>query len=142
MAHTNISLEQAIRSLGREAENLAEEALEPLGITPIQYDILETIARYMENPGKQSLMPARIAKAVQRKRKRGSREVLALKEKGYIHHAFGGSRLLTARGEETLADCRAALRPANQHMGQYFKDIGLEVIAEAFFTQQERAHEQ
>jgi DNA-binding MarR family transcriptional regulator len=136
---SEVSLEHALRCLAREATNMAEEALRPLGITPHQYDILEVIASYMEEPQSYTLMPGRISAIGNFKYGWGRENVAILRREGYVRTAIGGSRLLTAAGVELLEQSRAVLRETNRIMSKYFEDTGLEYIAEAHLRQKVRS---
>lgn len=136
---TTVNLEQALRVLAREAHSLAYAALKPLGVTPLQYDILETISTHMEDPGPRAFGPTRISEKVRMGRLHTSEMTRQLNKSGYVRTANGGHRVLTAKGIELLEECRYALRGADRHMQRYFDDYGLEVLTEAFLKQQEGA---
>ena len=134
-----VSLEQALRILAREANSLASEALKPLGVSPLQYDILETISNNMEEPEGRAFRPIRISERVFLGSLHVSGETRKLRDRGYLRTAPGSSRVLTAKGVELLEECRHTLRGVNRHMQRYFDNYGLEAVAEAFCKQQEGA---
>lgn len=134
-----VNLEQALRTLAREANSLTTEALKPFGITPLQYDILETISSHMEDPGTRAFGPIRISERVKLSSLHVGDETRYLSKGGYVRTSPGGHRVLTAKGIEFLEECRYALQGVNRNMQAYFDDYGLEAVAEAFLKQQEGA---
>lgn len=137
-----VRIEHALRVLGRAANRAAEEALEPLNITPIEYDILETIKRFMDNPEEYTLKVPNISTLIGIHRASGFDRVPRLERSGYVRHAPGGSRLLTTRGLQKLEECRRALKPTERLFESLFANkTAIEAFAEAFLTQQEGVHD-
>lgn len=134
---TVVNLDHALRVLGREAAALAEEALQPLGVTTNEYDMLETIDAFMRTPQRLALLSSRASRRIGVGVSIGNTYVLRLQRRGYVRNAVGGSRLLTAKGGELLDECRRTLEPVNRQLQSYFTDTGLELLAEAFLKQQE-----
>lgn len=133
---TEIYLEHALRVLGRHATLAATEALARVELTPIEYDILETIARYMEDPSDDRFTIRDISHLVGIHYASCADQVGRLQRSGLVRMTANWTKLLTAKGLQALEGCRWQLREANREMQRHFQDYGLEDIANAFLHQQ------
>lgn len=133
---TEIHLEHALRVLGRHTVAAATEALAPLGLTPAEYDIMEVISRYMDDPDGLNFNNRTISRLVGIHYATCADQLGRLQRSGLVRMTGGWTRLLTAKGLDTLAECRWRLREANREMQRHFEDYGLENLAEALLSQQ------
>lgn len=128
----DVYVEHALRILGRHAKRGADKALEPLGISTMEYDVMEIMARYMANPDVRELTVSVIARRMGILTASSSGYINRLQRSGYARETAGGSRLLTTKGFEKLDECRYALRETSQRLAELFKDYGLEDLASAY----------
>lgn len=133
---TVVPTEHALRTLGRHIGLAVEEALTPLKVTTIEYDIMETIYRYMEHPDRERFAAPRIAALVGVHTATCNDHLGRLRRSGYIRMTTNNSRLLTTKGVEQLEACRHALRNIERTIQNLFQDYGRIDLAEAFMKQQ------
>lgn len=131
-----VPTEHALRTLGRHLGLAVEEALAPLKTTPIEYDIMETIYRYMENPDREKFNAPRIAALTGIQTPSCNNHLGRLQRSGYVRMASNTSRLLTKEGLEHLEECRHALRASERYIQNFFQDYGRINLAEAFLNHQ------
>lgn len=131
-----IPTEHALRTLGRHLGLAAEEALAPLKTTAIEYDIMETIHRYMENPDRERFNAPRIAALTGIQTPSCNNHLGRLQRSGYVRMATDTSRLLTREGTDHLEECRHALRASERYIQNFFEDYGRINLAEAFLNHQ------
>lgn len=130
--------EHMLRVFGRHTKRVADELLQPLGIRTQEYDTMEIISKWMSNPDVPCLNIATIARRLGVLLPSASDYVGWLQRAGYVRADAGGSRLLTAEGEEFLEECRHVLRPLNNHMADLFKDYSLDGLLKGFSKLQEQ----
>jgi predicted transcriptional regulator len=133
-----VRMEHMLRILGTHSKYAAEDALAPLGMRPMEYDVMEIISRYMDDPDVPNLTMTIIAKRMGVLVPTVYNYIGNLQRSGYVREATGRSRLLTGKGETMLDDCRRALRDSERNFADLFPPEVLEGITKAFLTHEER----
>jgi hypothetical protein len=130
--------EHMLRVLGRYTKRAADELLGPLGLRTQEYDTMETISRWMAEPDIPYLTISAIARRMGVLVPSACDYVNWLQRAEYVREAAGRSRLLTAKGEESLEECRHALRHLNDSTNELFRQSGVGGLVRAFLKFQER----
>lgn len=135
----DITMNVALRHLGRQAATLAAEYLKDINITTAQYDTLEAVSYWMEDPTQEHLGLTTIANITQLSASAAAYTTSNLVARGYLRRPTPRSYLLTREGEDMRNECRKLMAKADKTLCSYFSDLGMEVVAEAFFVQRNKS---
>lgn len=127
-----INIGQIFRVFGRLSTE--EVAIVLPGVTPSQYDVLEVVFAWMENPDSARMSAARIARSIQVSPSTAKSLVGQLTSRGFLRQDAAGSQLLTASGEELLKKCRSAQEGIEAEWRECMSSIGVEILEENFVS--------